>query len=240
MKKLAIFFAPSLMLASLAACNGGAAGTSPTAPVSTAKTSSGASSKGSKKESLGTSCSSDDPNKICLAVSFVAYSKDGKEVVTEAQAEQDIQGINKVWEQCGVAFELDKYAAVNPVDYKLDYNTRNQADLDDVRRAFMDNETLLVTVTGTWDRTGTLGNTGANAWTSMPGEGIYGAILEDTVGTFSNIIGHELGHYLSLDHVSDTSNLMNPVIYDSSIQLSQDQCNSARAAAGSYWKAMQR
>ena len=60
------------------------------------------------------------------------------------------------------------------------------------------------------------------------------------MGTFGLIIAHELGHYLNLLHVSDSSALMNPVIYSSSKSLYSSQCNTARAAANYYWSRAQR
>ena len=58
-----------------------------------------------------------------------------------------------------------------------------------------------------------------------------GAVLEAEVADNSNIVAHELGHYLNLDHVSDQTNLMNPVIYGYSKGLSENQCEEMRQTA---------
>jgi predicted Zn-dependent protease len=64
--------------------------------------------------------------------------------------------------------------------------------------------------------------------------------MESAVGTYANIIAHELGHYLNLDHWEDKANVMNAVIYEKSSKLLQEQCVTARAAISYYWKAMLR
>jgi hypothetical protein len=129
---------------------------------------------------------------------------------------------------------------VNPSTQNLAYETANNEDLTSIRAAFTTETSLLVVLTGTWNRTGSLGGTAANAWTAMPGDGPYGAILEQPVADFPNIIAHELGHYMNLPHVSDTSDLMNPIIYPTSGSLTADQCETARSAATSYWSKMLR
>jgi hypothetical protein len=190
---------------------------------------------------VGPTCKSGDTSKVCLSLKYVAYkSPSGTPVVTQDDAIKNIKDINQVWSQCGVAFQIGSYVAADPKASGLKYNTANNAELDDIRKAYGDETNLLVATTGPWDREGTLGNTAANAWTAMPGENLYGAILEKSVGTFGNIIAHELGHYIGLDHVSDESDLMNPVIYDSSSKLTQDQCSTARSTIASDWQRMVR
>jgi predicted Zn-dependent protease len=71
----------------------------------------------------------------------------------------------------------------------------------------------------------------ANAWTAMPGQTPSGAVLESRVADNANIIAHEVGHYLSLDHTSDQSNLMNPIIYDNSTTITEQQCQDMRHTA---------
>lgn len=188
-------------------------------------------------------CHTDDPNHMCLALDYVVYedsSKQNNPVVTQAQAISNLGTINKLYSTCNISFQIDTYKPVVPKDFNLAFNTANTDNLDAIRKDFMDDKTLLVVTTGKWDRTGSLGDTGANAWTAMPGENLYGAILENTVGTFGNIIAHELGHYLNLDHVSDESNLMNPIIYDDSTTLTENQCSTMRSAVTDYWQKMLR
>src|SRR2546423_719044 len=78
--------------------------------------------------------------------------------------------------------------------------------------------------------------------TNMPGDGIYGAIMEASIVNYGNgvIYAHEFGHYLGLDHVGDTSDLMNAIVYTTSTKLTSGQCQAARDTASSYWSAMYR
>jgi hypothetical protein len=161
---------------------------------------------------------------------------EGNPVVSLDQAKQNLARINELWNPCPIHFELAQYLPVDPLQYHLQFRPADDSELDDIRGAFMVQDKLLVVTTGKWDRSGSLGNTGANAWTSMPGERFYGAVLESEVGTFSNIIAHELGHYMSLDHVRDSSDLMNPIIYDESIYLSKKQCRYALSTVEDFWK----
>lgn len=190
---------------------------------------------------VGPTCRSSDSAKLCLALKYVVYKDSaGASVVSEAEAIQNLVAINGVWASCNLGFQIDEFAAIRPEDHGLRYRTSNYPELDDIRSEFGSPKALLVTTTGAWDRTGSLGNTGANAWTSLPSSGPFGAILERNVGTYPNIIGHELGHYLNLLHASDAANLMNAVIYTTSIKLSSAQCNTARSAARAFWSAMLR
>ncbi|MGK5082624.1 matrixin family metalloprotease, partial [Bdellovibrionota bacterium FG-1] len=190
---------------------------------------------------VGDSCQSSDPQHLCVALKYVPYlDGNGAPVVTSAQAIANVTAINKVWAQCNIGFQIDEFVPANPKDFGFSFQTANLSELDPIRTAFDDDHTLLVVTTGTWNRSGTLGNTGANAWTNMPGSGPYGAILEQPVGTNANIVAHELGHYLNLDHVSNLPQLMNPIIYDTSTQLTATECATARSAVTGYWKKMMR
>jgi hypothetical protein len=185
---------------------------------------------------IGDSCHTDDPKRICLGLKYVVYRDSSGEPVLSAQnAVNNVRAINGIWNQCSIAFQIDHFEAVKPADHDLRYQTANYPELDDIRNAFGDDSTLLIATTGTWDRTGSLGNTGANAWTAMPGGGPYGAVIERPVATFANIIAHELGHYLNLLHVGDTTDIMNAIIYTTSTKLSEKQCSTARAAAAFFW-----
>ena len=191
--------------------------------------------------SMGSSCKSGDPTQVCLGLKYVVYkSTKGQDVVSSENVVKVIEEVNQIWKQCSIAFQVDEYIPAQVESYKLNFSPANNAELEDIRKAFQDNDTLLVTTTGKWDRSGSLGNTGANAWASMPGELLYGVVLESTVGTFSNIIAHELGHYLNLDHEGDTSNLLSAIIGDYSKKLTQSQCAQAHATISKYWQRMVR
>ena len=196
---------------------------------------------GSSKRTLGESCHSDDPNHICLGLKYVAYhGPDGAPTISQEQVIQTVNEINQLWSPCNLAFQIDRYVSVEPKDYDLRYSTADTGELDQIRRAFEENSTLLVATTGTWARTGSIGWTGANAWTNLPGSGDHGVVLERPVALYANIVAHELGHYLNLDHVNDRSAVMNPLVYSGSNRFYPSQCEAARQAATYFWAAMLR
>ena len=187
---------------------------------------------GSAHAVLGEACHS-DASHVCLALKYVTYRypASGNPVVSESDAIENVRAVNQLWGTCGVAFEIEQYAAVDPAEYGLAFETASYAELDGVRSAFAEPNELLIVTTGTWDRSGTLGRTASNAWTTMPGGAAQGTVLEEPVGVYGNLIGHELGHYLNLLHVSDDADLMNPVVYSGSVALSAQQCATVRAAS---------
>jgi hypothetical protein len=158
----------------------------------------------------------------------------GTPTATTAQATTIVQTMNKLWSACNIGFEIEKYEAVDPTQSGLVYGAQSQNQLDQIRQTYAQpsNELLAVT-TGPW-------GTAVNAWTNMPGDGIYGSIMEASIVDYGGgiIYAHEFGHYLGLDHVSDQSNLMNPVIYTTSTTIDSSQCQTARDTANSYWSAM--
>jgi hypothetical protein len=188
---------------------------------------------------FGPSCSSGDSHHMCLSLKYVVYSDStGAPVTTQSQTLANLAAINQIWSQCDVGFQIQEYLPADSTQYGLEFNPANTSELDTIREAFSDANTLLVVTTGTWNRSGTLGTTGANAWTNMPGDSLSGSILEEPMGNFPNIIAHELGHYLNLPHVKNTSNLMTPLISPTSTGLAMNQCSAARQAAAYYWPAM--
>ena len=204
------------------ACNGqpAAAGTNPTA-AGNAQASPAAPSDAKANDS-----------ELTLALRYVSYV-DGKgtPVVSKDQATAMAAAVSKLYSVCHMQVRIDDYVAANPADVKLAFSPSTMGELDTVRNAWKDDKYLLVVNTGTWDHSGGLGADGANAWTMMPGEGSSGAVLEAPVADNVNIVAHELGHYLNLDHVSDQSDLMNPVVYPDSTTITADQCQTMRASA---------
>jgi len=195
----------------------------------------------SSSVALGTSCHSSDPGHLCIALKYVSFSDaSGRSVTSAKQALRNLATINSTWNQCSLNFEIDQFTVVDPADDHLSFHTANYGDLTDIRNAFQDPRMLLIVTTGAWDRSGSLGDSQANAWTSMPGDGPYGAIFEASVAGYPAIFAHELGHYLDLDHVRDNGNVMNAIIYPGSTRLLPSQCQIARASAKQAWAKMLR
>src|SRR6185312_15046001 len=115
--------------------------------------------------------------------------------------------------QCGMAVKLEQYQQVDPASQGLPNGLTSMDQLDPIRTAFDDPKYLVVINTGAWDHN-QMG--AANAWTAMPGENPSGAVIEGPVASDAPIVAHELGHYLGLDHVSDQTDMMNPIIYPNS------------------------
>ena len=185
----------------------------------------------------GESCISGDPSKICLAVHFVSYvDSAGTPVADATQAAAILSTMNRLWSQCGIGFQIEKYEAVDPARSGLAYGSASQGQTDQIRTAFAQPaDQLLAVTTGPW-------GTAVNAWTNMPGSPPYGAVMEASIVSYGDgiIYAHEFGHYLGLDHVGDTSNLMDAVIYTSSTVINSDQCQTARDTANGAWSAMLR
>lgn len=197
-------------------------------------------SVGSDRQSVvGDSCQSGDPAQICLGVSFVSWTDgNGVAVADQQLAIHDIQVVNQLWSQCKIGFQIEKYEAIAPGSRNFAYGAETQNQLDEIRKSFEEDNRLLVVLTGPWGAV-------KNAWTQVPGAGVYGAILEASVATYAPIMGHELGHYLGLPHPVESpgevpNNLMNWLIRPESTQLDPGQCDSARATAMGFWNKMTR
>ena len=50
-------------------------------------------------------------------------------------------------------------------------------------------------------------------------------------------MAHELGHALNLGHVEDKYDVMSPIVYGNSLNLTDAQCRESRATAISFWRA---
>jgi hypothetical protein len=170
----------------------------------------------------------DPAGTLTLALKFVEFTKDGKPVMTEAALAPVIAQINHLYSQCNLKVKLEEYVQVDPTQQGLTYEEGSMDVMDKIRAPFDTDKKLVVVDTGAWNH----GNMGpANAWTAMPGQSPSGAVLEAPVADNGNIVAHELGHYLNLDHVSDQSNMMNPIIYDNSTTITASQCDQMRQTA---------
>jgi hypothetical protein len=74
----------------------------------------------------------------------------------------------------------------------------------------------------------------------MPGTYPVGSVFEAPVAAFGNIYAHEIGHYMNLYHVPDTTDVMDATIYYNSTQLSSAQCATTRETIQQSWTAMLR
>ena len=169
----------------------------------------------------------DKSNILTLGVKYVAFSVDGAPVLSQQSLGGVIERVNMLYTQCGIEFRLDEYVAEDPAKYGLGDQINSGGNMVSIRAPFYTEDKLTIVGTGAWNHSGGP----ANAWAAMPGESPMGIVMESTVVDNSNIVAHELGHYLSLDHLSNTSNLMNPIIYDDSTQLSDAQCADMRKTA---------
>jgi hypothetical protein len=179
------------------------------------------------------SCVSSDPNHICIGLKIVSYVSNNIPILTEAQAITLVNGINTIWRQCNIAFQLETFEQSNPTTVGLSYSTDWKNDGDTVRNTYNDGSTFLVVTVGSL--------TGATIGvTEMPGAGSYGSLIEAAYAQNPLTVGHELGHYQGLYHVSDSTNLMNPYIGSNTSALTASQCSTARSTDQANWTAMMR
>jgi hypothetical protein len=167
---------------------------------------------------------------LILAAKFVEYTdpSTGNPVLSIEQASTLVDGINKIYSQCGIQIKLDQYQAVDPSTKNLPFSLSSMPDLDPIRKDFDDPHEIVIVNTGPWNHA-SIGS--ANAWTAMPGDQPAGAVVESTVATDAPVVAHELGHYLGLDHMKRASNAMNPIIYGDSTKFEVWQCESMKKTA---------
>jgi hypothetical protein len=189
---------------------------------------------------IGSTCHSSNASKSCLALKTVQYTQNGVAVSNASTALANLQVMNTIWAPCNISYMIEDFEQLDPSQYGLPFNPSNTTDMDSIRQAFQNTNQFLQVTTGTWNRSGTLGQNTANAWTAMPGGYPVGSVFEQPVAYFGNIYAHEVGHYLDLYHVPDTTDVMNATIYYSSTILTSDQCSTAQAAIQQYWSAMLR
>jgi hypothetical protein len=181
-------------------------------------------------------CKSLDSQTQCLGLKVVTYQDDiTQNPLTTAEAQKNLDTINQLWGACNIQFTIDTFLEANPQEVGLSRSPAQTGELSAIRKTFEDPNNLLLVVTENWDRSGTLGATSANAWATLPGTFPSGIVMETGVATFGNIIAHELGHLLGLDHSNIKTDLMSPVIYDDSTQLPEPSCQTAQSVIREFW-----
>ncbi|MBU6154955.1 MAG: hypothetical protein KGP28_11680 [Bdellovibrionales bacterium] len=191
-------------------------------------------SKPSESSPSFQTCKSSDQEFQCLALKIVSYEDSGTpSVLGKIQAETLTNEINKVWSQCKIGFQIERYESVNPLTLGLQYNPEWRSQAGKVRSTFSDNNSLLVVATGKL-------TSSTIAVTQMPGYGPFGVLVEDSFANNPLTVGHELGHYMGLYHFRNSSNLMNPYIGTYTENLTPSQCQIARATNQREWVQMMR
>ena len=179
------------------------------------------------------SCVSSDTTHICIGLKIVSYESNGVPVLTEADAVTLVNGINTVWSQCNIGFQLEDFEIVDPTTLGLPYSPNWSTQTNAVREQFATKTQFLVAAVGPW-------NVSTIAVTMMPGSGVYGTIVDQQYSHNPLTVGHELGHYQGLYHISDDTNLMTPYISTTAKILTTSQCTTARATDPADWSAMMR
>jgi hypothetical protein len=176
-----------------------------------------------------------DPSSVTLALKVVEFVRPGVEqVYSREKLRKLVNELNSIYSSCQIDFQVEQHHSVKPEEFGLPFHLSSVERMREVRRPFDDPRYLVVINTGSWDHK----KMGApNAWTAMPGENPSGAVLESSVSTFAGIVAHEIGHYLSLSHIKNAFNLMNPIIYAHSSGLTPDQCKNMRSTAFQYRRA---
>ncbi len=168
------------------------------------------------------------PHHLTLALKFVEFTRNGIPVMSVDQLKPAVHQMNTLFMQCGMRLRVEEVQQVDPTHYGLSFNVSAVSAMNSIRAPFDADNALVVVNTGSWDHN-LMGP--ANAWTAMPGSNPSGAVLEASVADNGNILAHELGHYLNLDHANDSANLMNPIIYNDSTVITRAQCEQMRRTA---------
>lgn len=184
---------------------------------------------------------------LTIAVKYISFrDSNGGTVVDEGAARNVVDKMSNYWRQCNIQFALETYETVAPGDIGARYNPANYSELDEMRIAAHSDMHMIVIATGAWNRSGSLGNSGSNCYSSFPGDAAEGIVCEQKSAAKEAMMAHEAGHWVNLRHtnnpgtdgVDDTNagnvgnNLMDHVVATYNDDLTAGQCYRAREAIG--------
>jgi len=182
----------------------------------------------------GKSCKSSDPDFQCMALKVVSYEDSQMpSVLSEAKALELVDQMNAVWSPCKIGFQMESYLSINPITVGLDFHPNWRTQSTQVRSTFSDSQSFLVVATGSF-------SSATIAVTQMPGYAPFGTLVEEQYADNPLTVGHELGHYMGLYHLRNSTNLMNPYIGPHTENLTASQCEIARSTNRSNWVHMMR
>lgn len=176
-----------------------------------------------------------DPNHMTIAVKYVALKNSASDAASPTldQVKTLMTNLSSIWAQCNISFALETYETPVASDDGVDYNVGTFSGMEEMRSKYDDGKTALYVKTGMWNRSSDLAGDGSQGYSTMPPTSPEGIVLQQDVATHSLLVAHETGHLIgSLDHTSDSSNLMDH--YVSSTNLDENQCDDARAIMKKY------
>lgn len=176
--------------------------------------------------------------KISIAVKFVALrpSQNGApQLASRQEVEQLVARMSKLWSPCNVSFVLEEFVEPRAEDLGLPYNPGTPSDRFLIRQRLSDQKRATYIITGKWNRARDPYDNGSNAFSSVPGDGPQGIVLEDWVSRSHRLLSHEFGHLGgNLDDTSGPLDLMNHVVGAGNTQLSPEQCQQVVASIKQY------